>query len=212
MEKEIKISNIKLLFILLLSYILLSVLNSQIVLTYDVFVNSYMSLPSDVIHRFYLFEKKFELFTYLLVPIVVVVKLSVLAIMLFSGTLLQGLDCNLKSVFSITIKAEFVNLCYSFAIMLGLWYNKSKIDSQFLTDYYPFSLLYLFKNISIPIYLKEVLRVANIFEVIYIISLSYFLKTETGMSFKYSFYKIFSIYFPLLLLWVTVITFIFTAL
>ncbi len=116
-------------------------------------------------------------------------------------------NLTLKPIWVIVIKAEFIFLIVGIIKIIWFYFFKSNYTLEDVQYFYPLSALNIIGYEKLEIWLVYPLQTLNLFEVAYIIYLSYQIsyltKTNADNGLKIVGYS----YVPALLLWVTVIMF-----
>jgi hypothetical protein len=167
----------------------------------------YYRLNSYQIVKFIAFSESKEYLNYIIVPFNIFIKISTTSIILLIGIALTSFKIRLSQLIEVVIKAEYVFfLPITFEI---IYFRYFKPEHTFLDIQYnsSLSLLSIFDYKKLEPWLIYPLQTINLFEVAYIIYLSYQIGylTKTNV---YDGLKIVSYsYIPALLLWVTVVMF-----
>ncbi len=145
---------------------------------------------------------------YILIPLIYLIKFSLIIICLSCYTFLLRLEVGLKPLFKIALLAEFIFLLPP--LIKLFWFsfinvNYTLNDLQFFS---PLSAINLFDRAIIEPWLVYPLRLINLFEVAYIISLTCLLARVLESSFLQSLKIVVVSYGTGLLIWVVFITFL----
>ncbi len=203
------INNINLkFFIICIIYMFLTYI-SEYILNISKLYSSFLNekFASDIVSEIINYNKKLETLQYLSLVLILIFKVSVISSVLYIGVFFNDSKTKLKNIYSIVLNAEFIFII-SFIVKL-IWFtffqtNYKFIDIQF---FYPLSSLNIVGYQNIDPWLIYPLQTLNLFEVAYIIYLSYQIgyltKTNADNGLKIVGYS----YVPALLLWVTVVMF-----
>jgi hypothetical protein len=153
-------------------------------------------------------QKKYQWVGYLFIPLVYLIKFSLISLCLITGTLLADIKISFKQVFGIVVFAEIVFLIPT-AIRV-VWFGF--IDTDFtlaeLSSFMPLSLANLFDVSKLEIWWVYPFQLANLFEVIYWLLLAYGLHLHTQREYERMLRLVLSSYGSGLLLWVVVVMFL----
>jgi hypothetical protein len=171
----------------------------------------YKSFSSELsikqIERFLFFQKKIELLNFILVPIIFMLKTSIISSVLSIGMFFNNNDNSFKKILNIVIKAEFIFLLMPILKIFWFYFFQTDYTLEDIQYFYPLSALNIIGYKELDSWLIYPLQTLNLFEVAYIIYLSYQIgdltKTNADNGLKIVSYS----YVPTLLLWVTVIMF-----
>lgn len=195
-------------FLVIIS-VLLVLLNSIFLLTDDLYFDHFGEQMSyDQIRSFLDLQYKFQWITYLALPIILLLKISILSIVLLAGSFFWNVNISFKRLFQIALIAEFIFIIPSL-IKLG-WFLFIKSDYELidLQTFYPMSLVNLVNIGDVPIWLYYPLQTFNVFEVVYWCVLAYGLALVTRERWHKMLRLVASSYGVGLLVWLVFITFI----
>jgi hypothetical protein len=145
---------------------------------------------------------------YLVIPVIYLVKITIVTFCLLTGVFLWGYSIRFKSLFFVCLKAEFIYLippAITFIYFGVIHYNSSLKDME---NFYPLALINFFDMESIPSWSKYSLSLINVFELLYVIILSIGLSEELSKTFTHSLKLVVVSYGSGLLLWVLTVMFI----
>ena len=207
---DIKNVNKVLLFtFLVLIAALLVLVNSILLLSDDLYYNQFGEQMSyDQIRSFLDLQYKFQWITYLALPLILLLKISILSIVLLAGSFFWNVKISFKRLFQIALIAEFIFVIPSI-IKLG-WFMFIKKDYELidLQTFYPLSLINLISIADTPTWLFYPLQTVNIFEVTYWCILAYGLALVTKEKWHKMVRLVASSYGVGLLVWLVFIVFI----
>lgn len=204
-----RIHTIYLLLILSIGYVACQYFLNEIILTEDHYYESLKEqLSYQRIENILAMQDDWKWLGYLFMPLFLCLKLGVIALCLLAGAFLFNVDANLKKLFRIVVKAEFV-LLLAMSIKI-IWFLLTP-DAYTLDDvqyFYPLSLLELFDTRYLDPWWIYPLQVLNLFEVMYWLLLALLLGTVVQKSFDDRLGMVVTSYGSGLLIWVIFITFI----
>ncbi|WP_181163827.1 hypothetical protein [Pontibacter mangrovi] len=197
-----------LVFLIIVSLFLLFVSKKLLLddgLYYEAFSDQLsISQISSLIER----QNNYEILTYTLVAVTILVKCSVIALILYTGTICMGVNIEFNKLFKIAIISDFIFLIPNI-LKIG-WFcciqnNYTLSDLQF---FYPLSALNIFETNSISQIWIYPLQLLNVFEVAYWFLLAFGIHRLIKSNFDKSLKLVLSSYIPAMLLWVVFIMFL----
>ncbi len=200
---------------ILLSFVLLCFLAISFILLHR-YVLELKSLESDLLSKnlsqkqidnFFFSAKSKEYLNFIIIPINIFTKIVITSLLLFFGCTLFDLKVKFKQLLYISVKAEFIfllSILYEILYFKFIQINHSYSDVQ---NFSSLSALNITGYQELDPWLIYPLQVLNLFELVYIIYLSYqvgqLTQTNTDNGLKIVAYS----YVPALFLWVTVVMF-----
>lgn len=154
------------------------------------------------------FQDQWAWINYLAVPVVYLLKFTLITLWLLSGSILFGHKTAFKKLFQVVLIAEFVWLIPS--LLTLIWFglidtNYTLIDVQY---FQPLSLLNIFDGPNIESWLVFPLKALNLFEIAYMLVLAYGMKKVLNRDFNSSLSFTVPVYGSGLIVWIIFITFL----
>ena len=196
-------------FFLLLLVFFLGFISKELLNTEELVINSLAEqLTTKQIEKALNFQQKWEWIAYLLLPLLLIIKISIIALILDVGCFFFDKEIKYKKLFNIVTKADFVFL--GVMILKTIWFyvfhqNFTLEDTQY---FYPLSLLNLIDYQGLSSWWIYPLQVLNLFEVAYWFVLSYLLGKELKTTTSKGFSIVASSYGVGLLIWVGAVMFL----
>ena len=195
---------------LLLSYFSVIVLPIN-----DLLYQSYSEKLTTVqIEKVFAFQEKWRWISYALVPLLLLLKISLIASVLYIGTFFYSkVKVTFKQLFDAVIKAEFVFLLVSILKIVWFYFFQTNYTLEDLQYFYPLSALNIVGYQGLESWFIYPLQVLNLFELAYCLLLSYFVgklaftEKDKGKPMDLGFKIVASSYGSALLLWVVVVMF-----
>ena len=195
---------------LLLSYFSVIVLPIN-----DLLYQSYSEKLTTVqIEKVFAFQEKWRWISYALVPLLLLLKISLIASVLYIGTFFYSkVKVTFKQLFDAVIKAEFVFLLVSILKIVWFYFFQTNYTLEDLQYFYPLSALNIVGYQGLESWFIYPLQVLNLFELAYWLLLSYFVgklaftEKDKGKPMDLGFKIVASSYGSALLLWVVVVMF-----
>lgn len=165
-------------------------------------------LTSKQLKRFFEFQEKWQFVGYVIVPIVMLIKTSLIASILYIGTyFFSKVAVTFKQLWAIVVSAEFVFLLVPIFKIIWFYFfqtNYKLVDIQY---FYPLSALNIVGYKDLESWFIYPFQTLNLFELAYWLILAYYIgkgtKTNMDKGLKIVAYS----YGPALLLWVVTIMF-----
>lgn len=189
-----------------LFYFLIIYYYQTFVVTSELFYLSlYKTLSVDQIEKIIEYHSKWKLLSFMLVPISILVRASFTWVCLMSGSFISERFTNVF-FWKITIQAELV---FALGSLTGLLYTEFFMNLESLEQLSenPFS-LQVFISDSVPKWSNYMFNTLNIFELGYILFLSYLLAKESKKKFLPSLKFVASTYLPGLALWLLLVSYL----
>ena len=152
--------------------------------------------------------KKLSWISYIIIPLIYFVKLSIITLCLSLGFFFISDRFEFKAFYKVAVLAELIFLLPVLIKLCWFLFVQTDYDLNDLTQFYPLSALTLVDSETIPRYWLAPLQTLNLFEVIYWCLLAYGGADATGFSFKRSFGLVMSSYGVGLVLWVVLVMFL----
>lgn len=171
-------------------------------------------LNAKQIENFFNFQKKWQWFSCAIIPIILLIKTSIIASVLYIGTFFYSkAKVTFKQLFNAVIKAEFVFLLVGVAKIIWFYFFQTNYTLEDLQYFYPLSALNIVGYKGLDNWFIYPLQVLNLFELAYWLLLSYFIgklaftEKDKGKPMDLGFKIVASSYGSALLLWVVVVMF-----
>jgi hypothetical protein len=154
------------------------------------------------------FKNKWQWLSFAIIPILLFIKTTLVASILYIATFFYSKSkVTFKNLWQISVKAEFIFLGVGILKIIWFYFFKINYILKDIQYFYPLSALNFFDYKELEPWLIYPLQTLNVFELAYIIILSYQLGTLTNTNADTGLKIVASSYLPALLLWVTVVMF-----
>lgn len=193
---------------LVLLSVAITVVFNILLVTKNAYFNTYSQFDNTRIEEMFNFQHKYIWIGYLLIPIWLLIKTSIVSLTLQIGTTIQGFKLKLSQTLRIALMAEFVFLLPQLIKLFWFLIVQKEYTLTDLQQFYPLSILNLFSAKDLSVLLLYPFQTFNIFEVLYWITLAIGIRLELDKNVDLGIKVVFSGYIPALLLWMLVITFI----
>ncbi len=159
-----------------------------------------------------LFEdlKKLSWMNYAFSPIILLIKFSLISLVIYIGIVLSNIETkiSLGSVFKVVIASEIIFVTVGFIKFFWFYLFAGNYDLNDLAFFYPLSLLNLFNRGEISRIWIFPLQTINLFQLIYIICISYGLNKVCFVNKPDSERIVLLSYLPALVLWIVLMMFL----
>jgi hypothetical protein len=211
LKKFYNLGTTKLLLIVILTTIFFSWLSRTVLINDIVFFNTFSDRLT--------FERSTQLFenleklawvNYVFVPIGLFLKFVLISVVLYTGIFLNNLHENIRFslIFRVVVASEIVFVFAAIIKIFWFYFFAGNYDLDDLSFFYPLSLINLFSRTEVSTMWIYPLQIVSLFQVMYIILLSYGLKSHAGLTEFKSDSIVLSSYIPAMAVWTTLIIFI----
>lgn len=165
-------------------------------------------LTSEQIKDYLEFQDKWQWVGYFMIPILILIKTVLITSVLYIGVFFINKSVvTFKSVWRIVINSEFIFLFIPICKIIWFSFFQTEYKLVDIQYFYPFSALNFISHKELEPWLIYPLQTINLFELAYIIYLSYQLGLLTKTNPDTGLKIVVSSYIPALLLWVTTVMF-----
>jgi hypothetical protein len=204
----VKLKYFNLFFLLCLAYLSVGIITQELLKTEVLLAETLLEqFTRDQVLQVVQFNRKWEWTIYLLLPLVMLLKIAIIAKIIDVGIFFIYKQVDYAKLFSAVLKAEFIFLLAPIAKLVWFYYFQTDFTIDDLQKFYPLSLI----NITGYRYLEPwyiyPLQAFNFFEVLYWLLLSFQLKKLLGLNFNKSFTIVMSSYGVTLLIWIITVMF-----
>lgn len=197
-------------FIIISIFLIISGLVTKSLLNLDNLIldNLSTSITRNQLIEYLDFKKKWQWLSFAIIPILLLIKTTVVASILYIGTFFYSkAKVTFKNLWQIAVKAEFIFLGVGILKIIWFYFFQTNYTLEDIQYFYPLSALNIFDYKELEPWLIYPLQTLNVFELAYIIILSYQIGTLTLTNPDTGLKIVASSYIPALLLWVTIIMF-----
>lgn len=195
--------------ILLLGYISLVWLNNFFILTENLYYSSFREqLTIEKIEQLFSFQTEFSWISYIVMPLSILIKISIITLVIYTGVILSSLKVGLRRLFRIVLLAEFIFLLMGFVRFCWFYFFQTDTNFTSLGFFQPLSIINFFSPEDDLSYLVYPLQLTNLFELSYWLLLAYLLMNLLKKPFWKSFEFVLSTYGVGLVIWVVFVTFL----
>jgi hypothetical protein len=206
-----RLNNYYLFLGIVLANILIVWLSKSMLINEIVFYNTFSEqLTYDRSLKLFEGLKRYSWIGYASMPIILLLKFTLISIVLYSGIFLFELHkrISFKKVFGAVIASEIIFLIASLIKFLWFCFFAGNYDLNDMSFFYPMSLSNLFSRSEVDKIWIFPLQVLNLFQVLYIISLSFGIYTVSGIQKTKVDKAVIFTYLPGLIFWIALIMFL----
>ncbi|WPO79720.1 hypothetical protein [Flavobacterium sp. KACC 22761] len=164
-------------------------------------------LTSKQIYTYFEFQKKWEWLSYIFLPILLLIKTSISATILYIGLFFFNKDLKFSIILNFVIKAEFIFLLVPIFKVIWFTFFQINYDLNDVQNFYPISALNIIGYRGLESWLIYPFQVLNLFELFYIIYLGNQIGKLTNTNTDYGLKIVALSYVPTLFLWVVTVMF-----
>lgn len=191
-------------------YLVIGLINNALIFDGSFYERSIgMSFTNDELYRFIETKNTFNILSYLIIPLILLLKLGLIAAIISTGIIISNKNLHFNQVLRTVLLAEFIFVLASFLHSCNMYLNKGNISLDTLPFYYPLSIVSIIGpekiNSDWAIY---PLQTANLFEVFYVIAISWLLSRNWKPNFFESLNVVIPSYGLGLVLWVILVAFL----
>lgn len=198
------------LLLMIISYaIAAAFISNQFLVSDNLFYNSFAEqLTAEKIDTIIAQTQQWAWLGYVFIPIIYLLKFSVIALILLTGFFIINKKVSFSLLFKAVMLAEIPFLLVPLIKLLWFMFIQTNYTFQDLQYFFPLSALQLFEVANLPTWQIYPLQLLNLFELVYWISLAYWLKRLLLISLTSGMEMVIASYGTSLLLWVVFITFL----
>jgi hypothetical protein len=186
----------------------LGVLTLELLDVEELLINTlYEQFSSDQVNRILSFNRKWEWVSYLLLPIILFLKLALIAKILDAGVFFIDRELSYGKLFSLVLRAEFIFLGIPIAKFLWFYFIQTDFELFDLQTFYPLSLLNFADIKKLDQWFIYPFQILNLFEIIYWLILSYGIKKYLKIQFYQAFNVVMMSYGICLFIWIVAVMF-----
>jgi hypothetical protein len=165
-------------------------------------------LSTEQINKLLDIQENFKVVNYFVTFFLYVIKTFIISSILYIGAFFYSkVKVTFKQLWQIVVKAEFVFLGIGIFKIIWFYFFQTGFTLEDLQYFYPLSALNIIGYKGLDTWLIYPLQVLNLFEVAYIIYLSYQIGNQTKTNADNGLKIVASSYIPALVLWVCVVMF-----
>ncbi len=201
-------SNKAIFLILVLTQFCLGFFSKELLNTDEVVINSLSEqLSIEQIDNMIDFREKWQWLSYVILPLLLLLKISIIAAIIDVGCFFFGKEIKYKILFNIVVKAEFIFLLVIVFKTAWFYFFQTDYNLEDLQYFYPLSALNIIGSEGLQPWFIYPFQVLNLFELIYWFILAYLIGNELNENTDKGFSIVASSYGICLLIWIVGVMF-----
>lgn len=162
--------------LLCLSSILLTYAGKTLLISEDLYFQFFGDqLSYERIDEIISFHEQWEWTSYVFVPIYYLIKIFLVGVCIYTGTIITAVELSFKKIFEMALLAEAIFILPGIFKLLWFIFVDTNYTLSDVQMFYPLSLLNFFDPERLEAWLIYPLQVINVFEILYLLILSYWL-------------------------------------
>lgn len=178
---------------------------------FDVKTLIYKSLSEQLTHtqieEIFNFQKKWDWLGYILVPVLLLIKTSTIASIIYIGLFFSNKDLKFNTILNFVLKAEFIFLLVPVFKIIWFYFFQTHYTLEDIQYFYPLSALNITGYKGVEVWFVYPFQVLNLFELLYILYLGFEIGKLTQTNTDYGLKIVAFSYVPSLLLWIATVMF-----
>lgn len=154
------------------------------------------------------FNTRWKWLGYAIVPLLLLIKTHLIATIVNIGTFFYNYEISYAKIYNIVLKSEFVFLLAIFAKGSWFYFYQTEFTILDFQNFYPLSFLNIVDYKTLDPWLAYPFQTLNLFEVVYVFLLTFFIKKALNIKIIDSFLLIAISYGVGLILWIATVMFI----
>tara|TARA_B110000114_G_scaffold4744_1_gene4768 strand:+ start:529 stop:1164 length:636 start_codon:yes stop_codon:yes gene_type:complete len=172
-------------FLIVISVLILSMLSKELLYSNEIIVSSLAeNLTKEQIIKILNFNEKWKWITYVFIPFLLIVKISLISVVLDVGCFFFSKEIKYKKLFNIVVKAEFIFLLVIVFKTVWFYFFQADYNLEDLQYFYPLSALNIIGYEGLQPWFIYPFQVLNLFELAYWLILAYLIDKELGIDKK----------------------------
>ncbi|WP_141239944.1 hypothetical protein [Aliifodinibius salipaludis] len=186
-----------------------SVIIDQYIFGKEVYIRSFSDqLTQESLEAMLGFQERYWWFGYVFTPLLLLIKLSFATVCISIGTVLSNVEFHFKNIFKVVLLAEVVFIVAQTLYLVNLSFHLDTLTLETASNYYPLTILSYFGTENVVQWLQYPLQTLNLFEVAYIVVISWLLSKQWKEDFAESMLVVLPSYATGLILWLVFVAFI----
>jgi hypothetical protein len=204
----LKLKYFNLFFLLCLAYLGIGIITQELLKTEILLAETLLEqFTRDQVIEVVNFNRKWEWITYILLPIILLLKIAVIAKIIDVGAFFIDKKVSYSKLFSAVLKAEFIFLVAPVLKLGWFYFFKTDFGLVDLQNFYPLSLINITGYENLKSWFIYPLQALNLIEMAYWFLLAYQIKKLLEIDFGKSFGIVMSSYGVVLLIWIIAVMF-----
>ncbi len=211
LERYLAIKGWKLFSGVVMVNILILFLSQTALINEIVFFNTYSEqLTYDRAMEVFSKMKSFSWVSYIITPILLLLKFSAISVLLYIGVFFSDLhkEISLGKIFKVVIVSELVFIAASITKLLWFIFFAGNYTLEDMSFFYPISLINFFNRAEVAPYWVYPLQTVNIFQLLYILFLALGLSRISSLKKEVADRVVLGTYVPAIAVWIALIMFL----
>lgn len=197
------------LFVIIILYFTINFFDQKYIFS-DEFIYSLLrdEYPVSIVETVQVFDGRFNWISYVFIPVVILLKILFATFCVTTGAIFTNTEFTFRSIFQTVTISETVLLVSQMIFSLSLFLNRDILTSENAGNYFPLSMLSFFGTENVVSWLHYPLQTLNLFEVFYVLFISWLLSRQWKADFIESLNIVIPSYGIGLLLWMVLVVFL----
>jgi|SRR5690625_431098 len=197
------------LIFIVVSYIFIAFFLENWILTDEVFYRSLSTqIPLYTVDGILESREKFWWVPYLIQIVVILIKVLFVSLCIFIGVVLSDIRIPFKNIFRVAVIAEIIFVIGQSIYLFNLYTHRAELTFETTANYFPLSMLSFFGVENVVSWLHYPLQTLNLFEVVYVVLISWLLSRQWKPDFIESLNIVIPSYGIGLLVWMILVVFL----
>ncbi len=191
--------------------VLIIFLSQMALINETVFFNTYSEqLTYDRAMEIFSKMRSFSWVSYLITPVLLLIKFSVMSVLLYIGIFFSDLhkEITLGKIFRVVVAGELVFIIASIIKLLWFIFFAGNYTLDDMSFFYPLSLINLFSRSEVAAYWIYPLQTVNLFQLVYILLLALGLSKISSIKRETADKVVLATYVPAIAVWVALVMFL----
>lgn len=203
-----KLKYVSLFFLLCLAYLGMGVITQELLKTEVLLAETLLEqFTRDQVIEVVNFNRKWEWITYVLLPMILLLKIALIAKIIDVGTFFIDKKVSYNKLYSTVLRAEFIFLLAPVLKLGWFYFFESDFGLVDLQNFYPLSLINITGYGNLDSWFIYPLQALNLIEVAYWFLLAFQIKKILDIDFSKSFSVVMGSYGVVLLIWIIAVMF-----
>lgn len=195
--------------VLSIAFIIITEITNNVLNFHDLLYTSLSEeLTSKQLKNYFVFQNKWYWLSFIFVPIILLIKTSLIASSLYIGTsFFSKVAVSFRQLWNFVINAEFIFLLVPVLKIAWFYFFETSYKLEDIQYFYPLSALNIVGYKDLEAWFIYPFQTLNLFELVYWLILAYYIGKATDTNMDIGLKIVACSYGPVLLLWVVTIMF-----
>lgn len=186
-------------------YLVLVYISDQFILGDEIYIRSFSEQTIEAVLNV---RESYGWLNYVFTPITLLLKISFAALCISIGAVLSSLDFKFKTFFKAALIAEMVFILAQILYLINMLHHLDTLTIEASLNYFPLTILSVYGVENVVTWLHYPLQTLNLFEVAYILCISWLLSKQWKPNFIESINIVLPSYGIGLLIWMVLVVFL----